>query len=1330
MPPSGGDKVRAASNSRESNLGMSQIAIHVLGGLEIRLAGARTPLDLPTRKSRAFLAYVALSPGMTRSREHLAGMFWDRSAEEQARGSLRQTLSSLRRALAGAADSIDTDTDSVWLDASAVDVDALRFEQLAAEATGDSLEGAVTLYRGELLSGFSLREEGFEQWMAAERRRLHERAVQTFSDLVSHYARGERHDRGIAVAERLLTLDPLLEWAHCALIRLYLGAGRREAALRQYQECARILNQELGIAPAEETQQLAAEIGRATVAKRTPAPSPAAAPRSPEPAAPVDRISTSPVLPTERKLLTVLCARIRQAIDSSDPEATLEQIDPALRAMVDAVQKFGGTISHIRGDGVTALFGAPIAQEDHATRACYAALAMRDSIATLAHPPTDVRVGIHSGVAVVRTIGDEHGRHYDAVGPVSQIACNIDATLAAGDIGITAETARRAEGFVELEGRQSKSVEGMSEPVTVFALRARTKLRRTWEARSARELAEFVGRETETARLGELLDRATHGAGQVVTIVGEPGMGKSRLVHEFVHSRFAEPCTVLETGTSSHETSATYLAIAHLLRAWFAIEERDARAKAVEKLRAGIHALDPALAPVVTPLTALLDLPVDDAHWLALSPPQKRQRTLNAVKTLVMRQAETQPLILVVEDLHWCDPGTQAVLDYLVDRLAACRVLLLMTHRPEYRHEWFTKSYFSQIRLDALGTENADRLLRALLGSDPALGDLRRQLIERTGGTPLFLEESVRALIETGALAGTHGAYRATRPIKAMQIPSTVHAVLAARIDRLAPPQKSLLQTAAVIGQDVPLELLQPVAGLDGETLSALLGELQAAEFLYQTRSLPEPQYTFKHALTHRVAYESVLKERRRAVHTQLIDILETRYANRLDEHVEQLAHHALGAEERLKAVRYLYRSAGKAMQRSAHQQAIRHLNQGLDLIGTLSDEHERLKQELEYQKAIGVAMMAAKGWAADEVLDAYTRAQALCENLGDERELFIALRGEGQYRMIRGEPDIAHRLGQQCIDLSRRSKDHGVHLETHHLFWTNSFFMGEYAEAGSHCAKGISLYERERDHALTYVYSGHDPGVCCRSFSAVIHCLTGYPDRSLEICREAAELARELNHPLSTAIAYWANSLVHILRGEPEPARLWAERTITISEEYLLPLTRAEGIVQAGWALAQLGSPDEGIARMREGMAALAATGAQMDLLYFAALLGEALAQAGQPDAGLAEVERALASANQCGARFQISEILCVKGDLLAMLSRSNLSAVQACYREAIEVADKQGAKLPKLRAAMRLARSAAGKRAVDSARNTLQSAYDAITEGRDTTDLKAAVTLLAELG
>jgi predicted ATPase len=1298
---------------------MDGLTIHVLGGLEVKRGAGPAPLDLPARKGRAFLAYLALSPNMSRSREHLAATFWDRSAEEQARASLRQTLSSLRRALP-AAELIHADAHAIGLDARAVQVDALQFEQLAAGRSAQSLEEAAALYRGELLSGFSLREDPFDQWLSAERRRYHERAVQALSDLVSHYASAERHDRAIAVAERLVALDPLLEWGHCALIRLYLRAGRREAALRQYQECVRLLKQELGIAPAEETRQLGADIGRASVAVR---PARVAVGHGADPA------SAPPVLPAERKQLTVLFARLREALEDADPESALERVDPVLRAMAQVAGRFGGTISQIREDGVTALFGAPVAQEDHAVRACYAALAMRDAIASLAPRAADVRIGIHSGEAVVRTIGDERSRHYDAVGPVPRLAAHIDAALSSGEIGITAETARRAEGFVALEGPIAKPLEGSPEALTLFRLQARAPLRLRWEARSTRDLAQFVGREAELARLGELLARAVNGAGQVAAIVGEPGMGKSRLIHELVTSPRVHGCTVLETGTISHETSATYLAVAHLLRAWFRIEARDTQAEAAAKLRRGVDLVDRALAPVVPALAALLDLPPQDPQWPALSPAQRRQRTLEAVKALVMRQSEARPLVLVVEDLHWIDPGTQAVLEHLVDSLGACRVLLLLTHRPEFRHPWLAKSYFSQLRLDPLGTDSADRLLRALLGEDRGLDELRRQLLERAGGTPLFLEESVRALADSGTLAGRPGAYRAAKPIGTVQIPSTVHAVLAARIDRLPPAQKSLLQAAAVIGQEVPVALLEPIARLDEESLHELLAGLQAAELLYQSRLLPEPRYTFKHALTHRVAYEGLLRERRRAVHLQLVELIEARYAGRLDEHVEHLAHHALGAEERSKAVQYLYRSAGKAIQRSAHQQAIRYLKQGLELIGALPDPRERLRRELDYQKAIGVATMAAKGWAAEEVLEAYTRARALSEELGDEHELFIALRGEGQYRMIGGQSAAARRLGDRCIALARRSTDVGVQIETHHLFWTNSFFMGEYAEAGLHCEHGVSLYERERDHPLTYVYSGHDPGVCCRAFLAVIHCLRGRPDRALALCEDALELSRELGHPLTTTIAHWSSGVAHILRGEPIPARHSAERIIALSEEFVLPLTRSQGLLQLGWALAQLGELDEGIARLREGIAGTSATGAEMGLPYFAALLGEALAMAGKPEAGLKEVEQALAIAERHGARFQLPEMLRLKGELLAMVSKSNLAEAQACYRAAIAAADRQDARLPKLRSAMSLARVLMAKGGSAKAREALRPAYDAITEGRDTADLKAAAALLAEL-
>jgi DNA-binding SARP family transcriptional activator/predicted ATPase len=1318
---------------------MTRIQITVLGGLEIRLVGSNAPLSFPTRKSRALVAYLAMSPGMTRSREHLAGILWGRSAEEQARASLRQTLSSLRKVLTIDGNSIiGGDADTISLDARFTEVDALDFERRLTNHSIESLQDAVAIYSGDFLDGFSINEESYESWLAMDRRRLQELAVQAFSDLLTHYARTRSVDLGVRVAERLLAIDPLQEWAHCALMRLYSSMGRREAALRQYRECARILEGELGISPAAETEALAKEVARGHAEVASPDRIGSASSGEDDDdrplavTSPADESSVEPppVLPAERKQVTVLCARVRQPVDDADPETTLGQLDPALEAMADAIRQFGGTISHIRSDGITALFGAPRADEDHAQRACYVALAMRDAIGPAGDSMQDVRIGIHSGEAVVRTIGDARSRHYDAVGPVAQIANAIDAALEPGSIGITGETRKRAEGFVELSAVQEASVEGVSAPIELFMLQGRSSLRLRWEARAGRELTPFVGRQGEMLLLADLLERAAGGAGQAATVVGEPGVGKSRLVHQLVNSPLVRGWTVFETGATSLDTNATYAPVSALLQTWFAIDERDATDVATEKACSGVEALDRAMIPLLPPLLALLDLPVLEPDWCASSPAQKRRRTLEAVKTLVLHQSQLQPVLVVVEDLHWIDSGTQAVLDHLVESVGAARILLLFTHRPEYRHMWLGWSYFSQLRVDPLGRAQADRLLGDLVGDDPGLIPLRQQLIEHTGGTPLFLEESVRTLTETGTLAGKLGAYRLTQPLAEFRIPSTVQAVLAARIDRLPARAKNLLQIAAVVGNDIPAELLQPLADIDVDDFGDTLADLQAAEFLYQTRLLPKPEYTFKHALTHQVAYESLLKGHRRTAHRRLVEIMEKLYAGRLNEHAERLAYHAVRGEQWDKAVHYLHRSAGRAMQRSAHQKAIDHLLAGLRLIRSLPEPREQLRLELDYQKALGVALMAAKGWAAPEVLEAYVRAQELCEELVDKHELFIALRGEGQYRMIRGESDIARRLGDRCAELGRDSTDMGVAIETHHLCWTNGFFMGDYASANQHCSRGIELYDVERDHELTYLYSGHDPGVCCRCFSALIQCLRGYPDQSLQRCREALELANQLDHPLTTALAYWALAYVHLFRREALQAGEWARKTIALCEEYLLPLLHSHGVFQAGWAQAELGNLEEGITRMREGLAANSATGAEMGSPYFAALLAEALGRAGECDQGLDEIDRALTVANENGARFQVSEMLRLKGELLIRNATPRMDEAEECLRQSLEAAVSQDAKLPGLGSALSLARLLKRNGNAAEARSILRPAYEAIREGRDLADMEQARLMLETLG
>ena len=720
---------------------MTELSISVLGGLEIRVSGASRPLDFPTRKTKVLLAYLALSPGLTRSREHLAETFWERSAEEQGRASLRQTLTSLRKALPAVPESIvETDAHAVWLNPETVRVDALQFKQLATKQTEKALETAVALYKGELLRDFGLREHSFEEWLTEERRYFEDLAINACSELLRQLVKAGRHETSIPVAERLLTMDSLQEWAHFELIKSYSESGQRAAALRQFQNCVRILDRELGVKPGKNLQRLA-ETVRLQDDDQSPARAMTALDTVEPPiqtkAAAVDR-EVPAAWPSERKQLTVLCAKIHELADSRDPEATLERLEPLLEIIVDAIKRFGGTVSAVHDDAVTALFGAPRAQEDHAVRSCYAALAIRDALTSQAGTSCDLRIGIHSGEAVVRSIVDGATRHYHAVGSVAQIARHIDSALKPGQIGLTFETNRQTTGFLELTELADVKLEDMAEPLTLFSLDDRAHLRSRWEARSAHALTEFVGRENELTKLEDLLLQTASGHSQVVAIVGDPGVGKSRLLHEFTHSDRIEGWTILETGTASHDSNTTYRPIAALIQSWFDISKLDAQAEAAKKLRSAIENMDPLLQGIIPPLLALLDLPVADTEWPTLAPAQKRQRTLEAIKTAVMRYSQTESLMVVVEDLHWADPGTQGVLDHLVDSLGFSRVLLLVTYRPEYRHNWSSKTFFTQLRLDPLGVDNADLLLRTLLGEDPSLKPVRIQLIEHGDGTPLF----------------------------------------------------------------------------------------------------------------------------------------------------------------------------------------------------------------------------------------------------------------------------------------------------------------------------------------------------------------------------------------------------------------------------------------------------------------------------------------------------------------------------------------------------------------------------------------------------------------
>jgi class 3 adenylate cyclase len=647
----------------------------------------------------------------------------------------------------------------------------------------------------------------------------------------------------------------------------------------------------------------------------------------------------------ERKQVTVLFADLKGSMEllaDRDPEEARQLLDPVLERMMDAVHRYEGTVNQVMGDGIMALFGAPLAHEDHAGRACYAALAMQEAIRRYSAEvrrthgvEVQIRVGLNSGEVVVRAIGNDLHMDYSAIGETTHLAARMEQLALPGTIRLTAATLRLVEGLVQVTALGPVPVKGLAEPVEVFDLIGVSALRHRLQAAAARGLTPFVGRQTELDVVQRALAQAGAGQGQVVAVLGEAGVGKSRLVYECVHARSVQGWRVLESASVSYGKATPYFSVIDLLRRYCAIDDRDDTRTVRAKVTGQVLTLDAALQDTIPALLALLEALPDDSPFRTLDPPQRRQRTLEAVKNVLLRESQVQPLVLVCEDLHWIDAETQALLHSLVESLPTARILLLVNYRPEYQHPWGSKTYYSQLRLDPLASESAEALLQALLGHDVSLELLMPLLIARTEGNPFFLEECVRTLVETQVLVGERGAYHLTYPLPSIQVPATVQAVLAARIDRLPPEEKDLLQAAAVIGKDVPAALLQVIVELPWTAMQRSLSHLQAAEFLYATSLFPALAYTFKHALTQEVAYNAVLLERRKGLHERVAQAIEGLFAGRLAEHYHALAHHYSRSGNIPKAVTYLQRAGHQAVERSVYAEAISSLNAALDLLTT-----------------------------------------------------------------------------------------------------------------------------------------------------------------------------------------------------------------------------------------------------------------------------------------------------------------------------------------------------------------------------------------------------------
>ena len=887
----------------------------------------------------------------------------------------------------------------------------------------------------------------------------------------------------------------------------------------------------------------------------------------------------------ERKQVTILFADIRgsmELIEQLDPEAAMQRLEPALQAMTKAVHHYGGTVNRMSGDGMMAVFGAPLAFEDHAVRGCFAARDMIDAVPLLGEDLVDIRVGLNSGEVVVRSIGHDLSMEYEAVGPTTHLANRMEQFAAPGTVCITARTAQLAGGFVQVRPLGPAAIKGVSRPVEVFELLGAAGSTRWQVRKAAHGLTDFVGRGTELNVLSDALRRARDGRGQVVAIAGDAGVGKSRLVHEFLHGPELEGQLHLSGAAMPHDRNTPYRLIAGTLRSWLGVENSDGQAEIDAKLVAAVAALGGRVSPDHAPLRSLLDLPVQDAGWDRLDPAQRRRRTHDAVRSLVLQVAAGTPLVLVVEDTHWADFETQSVLDAIVDGLGVARLLIIVTYRPEYQNRWARHSYYSLVQLGPLAHDASDKLLQGLLGDAAELGTLRRRIIEQTDGTPLFLEEIARTLVETGVLVSEPSRFRLTRSVDEVEIPGSVQAVLASRIDRLPGEERTLLQIASVIGKDVPVALLQAVAGVPEDRLARQVLELRSQEFLYEITGSSGAEYTFKHALTHAVTYDSMLMRHRRALHGSVLAAIEEHFPERLDEFTERLADHALRGEVWGKAAAYGAKAGERANGRSAHRAATVFLERALDAAGRLPGRPDAVRQAIEIRLGLRVALAAAGD--LERVSGHLQEAEVLARSIGDERRLMPIVISRSIIMNNLGELGNAVQAGLHGRALAERLGDRSCFISSGfalgQAFWNSGEFqMAEEVLTGSIAAVTDDL---RKNHSGT---TGTASVLCIVSLSHT-YSLVGRSDRAFACTRDALVIASETERPYDLSYAHAAQGLAHLTFGGLDDAGLHLEEALRVARANELLLLVPHVARYLGRAYALSGRADEARALLAESVA------------------------------------------------------------------------------------------------------------------------------------------------
>jgi class 3 adenylate cyclase/predicted ATPase len=1076
-----------------------------------------------------------------------------------------------------------------------------------------------------------------------------------------------------------------------------------------------------------------------------PPPSPPPQP-APE-AAPPARVAPSPVGPptpdAERRQLTVLfCDLVDSTVLASqlDPEDLREVVRAYQDTCAKVIARYEGHIAQYLGDGLLVYFGYPQAHEDDAQRAVRAGLGIVEALDQLNTRLAQergvhlaVRLGVHTGLVVVGDVGGGTRQEQLALGETPNLAARLQGIAAPNTLVISAMTFQLLGGFFVCQPLGTPPLKGLAQPLAVYRVLYESMARSRLEAAGSTGWTPLVGREQEIGLLLERWAQVKEGVGQVVLLSGEAGIGKSHLVQMLQEHVATEPQAWLTPCQCSpyHQHSALYPLIELLERVALRFEREESLPQKLSKLEGFLVQYGLPLAEAMPLFAALLSLPLPaDYAPPLMSPEQQKQQTLHALLTILLRIAAQQPVLFVMEDLHWVDPSTLELLNLLVDQGPTARILALFTFRPDFSPPWTSRAHLTQVTVTRLPRRQAVEVIRQVAHGKVLPSDVVEQIVAKTDGVPLFVEELTKMVLESDLLQEREERYELSGPLPPLVIPATLHDSLMARLDRLA-TVKGLAQLAATLGREFSYALLQAVAPWDEAALHRGLHQLVEAEFLYQQGLPPHATYLFKHALIQDAAYQSLLRSTRQQHHQRIAQVLEARFPEIVAAQPEVVAHHYTEAGLSAQALPYWQRAGQRAIERYANLEAVAHLRQGLEVLATLLETPERTQHELTLQAALGASLMAVKGFSAPEVERAYARAHELCQQVGDTPQLCLVLWGLLQFSIVRADIQMALELGERLINLAQSIHDLDILLAAHNGLGTALPFCGELHAARIHLEQSLALYDPLKHHARAFFYGTNLQADSLAHLAHVLW-LLGYPEQALQRGHEALSVAQAQEPVHAFTLAHVANliAVVHYLRREERLAQERAETARRLSSEHGFAAELGRGTILWGWALVVQGQA-EGLVQMHQGLAAYQATGAEVWRPYYLALLAEAYGTGGQSAEGLRLLTEASAVVDNSGEHWWAAELYRLRGELLLGHEGPGRHVVEAeqCFQQALAIAQHQHAKSLELRAAMSLSRlwQAQGKRA--AARPMLAEIYGWFTEGFDTADLQDARVLLAEL-